>query len=108
MKRINVLALAGLLALPLGARAQADVAAAEAAIKSSGCLKCHSVGADKDGPSFRKVAAKYKGQADAAGKLEAALKSGTLKVDGKDVKHGVLKSKDDAAVKNAVAYILSR
>ena len=108
MKRINVLVLVGTLVVPLGALAQADVPAAEAAIKSSGCLKCHSVGADKDGPSFRKTAAKYKGQADAAARLEAALKSGTLKVDGKDEKHAALKVKDDAAIKNVVAYILSR
>ncbi|HKU45497.1 MAG TPA: class I cytochrome c [Burkholderiales bacterium] len=70
--------------------------AGEAAVKKLGCLKCHSVSADKDGPSFKKSAAKYKGE---GGKLEAFLKS------GKD-KHAVVKS--DADVKSISAYILSR
>ena len=52
--------------------------------------------ADKDGPSFKKSAAKYKGD---QAKLEAFLKS------GKD-KHAVVKS--DGDVKSIAAYILSR
>jgi len=107
MRRIALLAFA--LGWSVGASAQApDEAGAQATLKASGCLRCHSVGADKDGPSFRKTAAKYKGQAGAAARLESALKSGTMKVDGKDVQHAAFKTKDDAAIKNAIAYILSR
>jgi cytochrome c len=65
-------------------------------VKKDGCLKCHSVSADKDGPSFKKSAQKYKGQPD---KLHAFLKS------GKD-KHKVVKSEAD--VKAISDYILSR
>ena len=108
MGQIWILLAMAAVALPFAAQAQVDVPAAEAAVKSSGCLKCHSVSADKDGPSFKKTAAKYKGKADAAAELQAALSKGTLKVDGKDVKHATLKAKDDATVKNVVAYILSR
>ena len=109
MRRIAVLAFAAGLGWSLGALAQApDEAGAQATLKASGCLRCHSVGADKDGPSFKKTAAKYKGQADAAAKLEGVLKSGTMKVNGKDVEHAVFKTKDAAAIKNTVAYILSR
>jgi len=108
MRGTAILALAAGLGWSVGAQAQVDVAAAEAAVKSSGCLKCHSVSADKDGPSFKKTAAKYKGNSDAAATLQAALTRGTVKVDGKDVKHATLKAKDDATVKNVVAYILSR
>jgi cytochrome c len=98
MRQITVLALAaGLSWMPL-AQAQ-DTAAAEALIKKSGCLKCHSVSADKDGPSFKKTAAKYKGQADAADKLQKFLSAGG--------KHPVLKA-DDGQKKNVAAYILSR
>jgi cytochrome c len=107
MKRTLLLLAASAIAMPFGAQAQADVKAAEADIKSGGCLKCHSVSADKDGPSFKKTAAKYKGKPDAAAKLQGELKSGKMNVDGKDVKHAALK-KDDAAIKNVVAYILSR
>lgn len=107
MFRIAVLACA--LGWSVGASAQApDEAAAQATLKAGGCLRCHSVGADKEGPSFRKTAAKYKGQANAAAKLEGELKSGALKVDGKEVKHAAFKTKDDAAIRNAVGYILSR
>ena len=109
MRAISVLAFSVGLGSSMGASAQApDEAAAQATLKASGCLRCHSVGADKEGPSFRKTAAKYKGQPDAAAKLESALKSGTLKVNGKDVEHATFKTKDAAAVKNAVAFILSR
>src|SRR5688572_8383927 len=51
MKQIMVLATAAALALPIGAQAQ-DAKAGEAAAKKAGCLKCHAVSADKDGPSF--------------------------------------------------------
>ena len=37
--------------------------------KSSGCLNCHDVDAKKMGPSFKSVAAKYKGKADAEAML---------------------------------------
>ena len=73
-----------------------DAAKGEATIKASGCLKCHSVSADKDGPSFKKTAEKYKGKGDAATTVAASIK-----------KHAAIKG-SDADVKNAVAYILSR
>jgi cytochrome c len=80
---------------------------AEGLIKKSGCLKCHSVSADKDGPAFKKTAAKYKGKADGAATVQAQLKSGSMKVDGKDVKHAAFKG-SDAELKSVVDYILSR
>jgi cytochrome c len=73
-----------------------DAKAGEATVKKSGCLKCHSVSAEKDGPSYKSVAAKYKGQADAAAKLEKFVAG----------HHGGPKPKEDA--KSVVAYILSR
>jgi cytochrome c len=95
MKAVASLLVAIALATPYGARAQ-DAKAGEAIIKGSGCLKCHSVSADKDGPSYKSVAAKYKGQADAQAKLEKFVAT----------HHGGPKPKDKA--KDAVAYILSR
>ena len=90
------------------ARAQ-DVAAAEGLLKKSGCTKCHSVSADKDGPSFKKTAAKYKGKPDAEATLYKHVTTGpTVKVDGKEERHEIIKSKDDREIKNAIAYILSR
>lgn len=50
--------------------------AQEALAKSSGCLNCHAVDAKKVGPSFKEVAAKYKGKADAEATLVTKLTSG--------------------------------
>ena len=41
--------------------------------KSSGCLNCHAVDTKKLGPSFKEIAAKYKGKADAEATLSAKL-----------------------------------
>jgi len=107
MKGFTIL-LAAALALPAGAQAQ-DAAAAEALLKKSGCMKCHSVSAKKEGPSFRETAAKYKGKPDAAAALAKHLTSNPkIKVDGKEELHDALKTKNEAEIKNVVAYILSR
>jgi len=109
MKNKAVL-LAVLFLCSAAARAQnVDVPAAEALLKKSGCMKCHSVSADKDGPSFKKTAAKYKGKPDAESALYKHLTTGpTIKIDGKEERHDIIKSKDDREIKNAIAYILSR
>lgn len=51
-------------------------AAAPAALAANGCMGCHSVEAKVVGPAFKEVAAKYKGQADAAKSLSASIKAG--------------------------------
>jgi cytochrome c len=85
-----------------------DVAAAEASLKDNKCAKCHSVDKDKSGPSYQKVAAKYKGQADAEAKVVTHLTTGPMmKVDGEEEAHVKAKG-DDAALKNLAQYILSR
>ena len=97
-----------LLALPVAAQAQ-DVAAAEALLKKSGCMKCHSVSAKKEGPSFKETAAKYKGKPDAQAALFKHLTtSPKIKVDGNEEMHDSLKTKNDGEIKNVIAYILSR
>jgi cytochrome c len=86
-----------------------DVASAEALIKLSKCSKCHSVDKQKDGPSFKKTAAKYKGKADAEAKLFTHLTTGPkVKIDDVEEEHTIVKSKDEAQIKNLIRYILSR
>ena len=86
-----------------------DAAAAEALAKKSGCLKCHAIDRKKDGPSFKETAGKYKGKADAEEKLLTHLTTNPkIKVDDKEELHDNLKTKDDAAIKNVVRWILSR
>ncbi|MBL8512915.1 MAG: cytochrome c [Betaproteobacteria bacterium] len=87
----------------------ADDAAAEALAKKSKCMTCHSVDKKKDGPSFKETAAKYKGKADAEQKLFTHLTSNPkVKVDGKEEAHEGPKTKNEAEIKNLVAWILSR
>lgn len=72
---MNKLILAGMVAsLTIAGVAQADDGLALA--KKSNCTMCHNVDNKVMGPSFKEVAAKYAGQADAQAKLEAKVRSG--------------------------------
>jgi cytochrome c len=86
-----------------------DADAAQALAKKSNCTKCHSVSAKKEGPPYKETAAKYKGKADAEQKLFIHITtSPKVKVDGKEEEHSMVKSKDEAEIKNLIAYILSQ
>ena len=106
----TLIATAALALATSGAYAQnVDVSAAEALMKKSGCFKCHAVAAKKDGPSYKSVAEKYTGKPDAMATLTKHITTGpTVKIDGKEEKHEIIKTKDDAEIKNVVGYILSR
>ena len=69
-------------------------------LESKGCLACHDRDAKKVGPSFRDIAAKYKADKGAQGKLVAALKAGKG--------HPVKAEASDAELKAAVEYVLSQ
>lgn len=100
-----------LLAGPTGAaHAQAvDVAAAEQLLSANKCSKCHSVDKQKDGPPYKKTAAKYKGQQDAEAKLVKHLTtSPKIDIDGVKEEHPNIRSSDAGTVKNVARYILTR
>lgn len=102
---------AGLLALGSGgALAQnVDEGAAEKLAKKSGCNKCHSLSAKKEGPPYKETAEKYKGKANAEDELFKHLTSNpTVEVDGKKERHDSPKTKDEAQIRNLVRYILTR
>ena len=84
----------------LGAIAAGVVLAQSGAdvVKAKGCLNCHAVAEKKIGPAFREAAAKYKGDAKAAGLLAAKLKDGKA--------HPKIGA-SDADSKAAVQYVLS-
>ncbi|MFZ4536486.1 c-type cytochrome [Propionivibrio sp.] len=91
------------------AGAAVDETAAEALSKKSNCTKCHSVDKKKDGPSFKVTAAKYKGKADGEAKVFKHITTGPkIKIDDVEEDHQIVKSKDDAEIKNLINYILSR
>ena len=86
-----------------------DADAAQALIKKSDCSKCHAVDKKKDGPSFKETAAKLKGKAGAEDEVYKHLTTAPkVKIDGKEEEHKVVKSKDEAEIRNLARWILSR
>jgi len=72
-------------------------------------MKCHAVSAKKEGPSFKDVAAKYKGKPDGVAAVTKQITANPkMKIDGREELHDALKTKNEAEIKNVVAYILSR
>ena len=104
MKWIVILAAAS-----IGGFAASAANAQEDLAKKDGCMNCHDVSAKKVGPSFKEVAAKYKGKADAEQKLVTHLTtSPKVKIDGKEQTHPTLKTTNEADVKNVAQWVLSR
>jgi cytochrome c len=103
-------AAAALFAFSLPASAAPDAEAATKLLKDNGCTKCHSVDKAKKGPAYQKVAAKYKGKADAEAKLtDMVTKSPKVKFeDGTEEEHKAVSTKDAAQVKNLVQWILAQ
>jgi cytochrome c len=95
------------------ARADVDVEAAKALARQNNCFKCHAVEKDKDGPSYKKVAEKYKGKDNAEARLMEHITSGEKAKfpDGHEEEHKIIKTdppKDMAQIKNLVDWILSQ
>jgi cytochrome c len=102
MKKVNLLLLASFMALGSGA-ALAD---GDAALTKSGCMACHAKDKKMVGPSFRDIAAKYKGQ-DVSAKLFDKVRKGGSGVFGPIPMSPNGPGKiGDADLKDAVAVIL--
>lgn len=98
------------MAMTSTANAAVDEDAAKALAKQNNCFKCHAVDKDKDGPAYHKVAQKYKGKADAEAKLIHHITSGEKAKfpDGHEEEHKIVKTKDEAQIKNLVQWILAQ
>jgi cytochrome c len=94
MKLIISVVLASCSVLVAGA-----ASANEALAKSSGCLNCHAIDGKKIAPSFKDIAAKHKGKADAETALVSRLSA------GKD--HPQVKAKPED-VRTLVKFVLSQ
>jgi len=101
MKLIKTLLLAGA-GLMIAGQASAD----EALAKAKNCMSCHAVDKKVVGPSYKDVAKKYAGQADAAAKLEAKVKKGGSGVWG-TVPMPPNPAVSDADIKKLVAWVLA-
>ena len=78
MNKLNILAAA----LIAGTALTAQAGPAEDALNKGGCMACHAKDKKLVGPSFKDIAAKYKGQGDAVAKLSEKVRKGGAGVWG--------------------------
>jgi len=114
MKTATSIFLAGSFFLALAsiapAQAAVDEEAARALAKRNDCFKCHAVDKTKKGPSYKKIAEKYRGKPEGEEKAIKNITSGNkVKLeDGTEEEHKIIDTKDPAEMKNLVQWILSR
>ncbi len=99
MKIAFALALAGI-------AAAAAAQSADDLLKKHACVSCHAVDKKLVGPSYKDVAAKYRGQKDADKLLAEKVKKGGVGVWGQ-IPMPPNANVSDADMKVLVAYILS-
>jgi cytochrome c len=90
--------------------AAVDEEAAKALAKRNDCFKCHAVDKTKKGPSYKKIAAKYKGkEAEGMTKMTKNITTGPrVKLeDGTEEEHKIIDTKDPAEIKNLLGWIQS-
>lgn len=89
--------------------AAVDVDAAKTLARQSNCFKCHAIEKKKEGPAWHDVAVKFKDMPDGEAKLMTHITSGEKAKfeDGHEEDHAIVKSKDQAQIKNLVDWILS-
>jgi cytochrome c len=105
--KVVLATLAGAALVAAGAsHAAMSNADAEAMMKKDGCAACHSIDKKIVGPAYADVAAKYKGDAGAAAKLEAKVKKGGSGVWG-PVPMPPNPQVPDADIKALVTWILT-
>lgn len=91
------------------AHAAVDAAAAEELMEANKCFKCHAVGKNGKGPSLKKISAKYKGKPEGEEKAIKNMTEGKkVKLDdGTEEEHKIIKTRDQAKLKNVAQWILS-
>jgi cytochrome c len=104
-----ILATALTFALSPAAAQSVNEDAAIAVAKASGCFRCHNVDKAKKAPSYKRIAAKYKGKDGEAVLMKHLSGAQKVKVeDGGDEEHEPPQTKDKAELLNLVRWILSR
>jgi cytochrome c len=82
--------------------------AGQALAQKSGCLACHSLDKKVLGPSYKDVAAKYKGQKDAEAKLIEKVKKGGSGVWGPIPMPANSPQVKDEDIKTIVEWVLKQ
>lgn len=83
-----------------------DAAAAKALAQRSACMACHSVDKRMVGPSYKVIAERHKGQADALTRVAARIRSGGSGVYG-PIPMPAQPKLTDAELKLLAAWILA-
>lgn len=115
VKGMSVIAAAMLAAgFSTSAMSAVDAEAAKELARNNKCFDCHAVDKDGDGPSLKKIAAKFKGkpEAETEKKLIHHITSGEKAkfADGHEEEHKIVRtkpSKDMVQIKNLVYWVLS-
>ena len=95
------------LAAALAFAATPALADPEAAMNKAGCMACHAKDKKLVGPSFKDIAARYKGQADAVTRLSEKVRKGGAGVFGPVPMAPNPPDKiNDADLKGAIEFIL--
>lgn len=79
-------------------------------LKQNDCFKCHAIDKTKKGPSYKKIAAKYKGkEAEGEEKMIKNITTGPkVKLeDGTEEEHKIIDITDQNELKKLVRWILS-
>jgi cytochrome c len=90
----------------MAAAGSAVAQSGEELLKKNGCTACHAVDKKVIGPAYQEVAAKYKGDAAAAAKLQDKVKKGGSGVWGQ-VPMPPNPQASDADIKAMVAFVLA-
>lgn len=101
----KVLIVAGIAACCLSTPALADGAANA---KKAGCMSCHAVDKKVVGPSFKDIAAKYKGDAGATDKMIAKVTAGGSGAWGPMPMPAQKGKMSDAELKESITWILAQ
>lgn len=97
--------------LASSAGAAVDEDAAKALAKKNDCFKCHAIDKTKKGPSYKKVASKYKGkEAEGEQKIFKNITTGPkVKLeDGTEEDHKIIDTKDQGEIQNLIRWILAQ
>jgi cytochrome c len=92
------------------AQAAVDEDAALALAKKEDCTKCHAVDKTKKGPSYKKIAAKYKEKKLTEKEAIKQMQEGKkVKLeDGTEEDHKIIETKDPKALSNLAQWIMTR
>jgi cytochrome c len=103
-------AVAAALSVSVPALAAMSAAEVEPYLKKAGCFKCHAIDKTKKGPSYKKIAEKFKGKADGEAKVIKNLTtSPKVKLeDGTEEEHKEVETKDAGDLKTIANWILTR